>query len=673
MSTNISTTDYKKLNIDLLIADISSANNSYYLFVGDNQVYSNTTLQPISPDIYDCYNHPWTNMIFGTMINQSNILPVVQNIQYVANTVYAMYDDQDTNLYTKNFFVTTLEGSFYHIWKILDNNNQSNSVVAPLFSNLSGNNALYQTSDGYRWKYLTSISTTTANTFSTSAYFPLIANTTVSQSAIPGSIDVIVVDTPGQYYNNYINGTLNFSDIKLNGDSTLYNISNPNVISTNSYYSNCIMYITTGVAAGQYSSISSYISNTTGNIVKINTPFSPVPQNGDNFQITPQVLVTSADSEQTINCVGRALVNATNSNSIYRVEMLNIGAGYRNATANVLVNPIVGVTNFASVRPIIPPPGGHGSNCFNELYCNNAVISVSIANTIGGTVPATNQFQQYGVLRNPLFANVGINFSLTNGSFVDNETISLIQPLQLQTNCTTTLGNTIVVGLPNTANFTNQFGPNDPVYLTTPDTSKTQLAFVSSNVNSNAVTLILDRPSTFSCTQTIIWQPRISTNCYVTNVVNSSSITVNSAFGIFGTGSRFIGQTSGTSGIVSSVSRNNNLKTFNTFVQLYKYNVTLLNGGFIENETVKCTSSNTTAIVHSTDGTSSLILYVSNFQNGEFNTGDQIYGSNSVGLITGKAIGELVYQSGDILYLENINPVPRNPDQTETLNIVLNF
>jgi len=674
MSTNLTTTNYKQLNGQLFLDDISNANNTYYLFVGDNQNHSNLTLQSISSDSYDSYIYPWTNMIFGAQITASDVIPLVANYSYAANTIYAMYDDSDTNIINEQFFAITTEGSFYHVWKILDNNNESPSTIVPLFADLSGsNNVLYQTSDGYRWKYMTSIAESVANTFITPNYFPITSNIVTQAAAIPGSINIIKVLNGGQFYNNYTLGAFVSNDIRVNGDPTLYNLSNSNIITTNNYYTDCVLYITTGAAAGSYSTITNFVSNTTGNIIRIANAFPITPQNGDNYQINPQVFVYSVDNQQTINCIGRALVNSVNSNSVYRVEVLQPGAGYHNATANIVVSSVVGIANVATIDPIIPPPGGHGANCFSELFSNTYGMSVTLANTIGGTVPATNQYQQYGILRNPLFANVGFNLSSSTATFLVGEQISLIYPIQVAANCTTTVGNNIVVGYANSANFLNQFIPNAPVLITTANSSLAQLAFTNAALIANTLVLDLSSNMTFGSNTAKVWIPNITTNATVIAVINATAITVNNTLGIWQSNSIIIGQTSGALAFINNVSRNNTTKTFNTFVQMYKYTATLVSGTFIENETLNDSTSGATAILHSYTGSTTLTMYLSNFANGSFNVGDQFFGANGVATVVSLLQPELVYQSGDVLYVENISPVPRSNTQQETLNVLFNY
>jgi hypothetical protein len=60
---------------------------------------------------------------------------------------------------------------------------------------------------------------------------------------------------------------------------------------------------------------------------------------------------------------------------------------------------------------------------------------------------------------------------------------------------------------------------------------------------------------------------------------------------------------------------------------------------------------------------------------GRFNVSDTFRGitSGAVATVTKVYQQELVYNSGDILYVENINPVTRANNQQETINIIFNF
>jgi hypothetical protein len=198
--------------------------------------------------------------------------------------------------------------------------------------------------------------------FETSRYFPIIANTTIQSIAIPGAIDIFKISGNGAFYNNYVVGTFKSLDISVGGNPLLYNLSNSVVSTVTGYYTDCLLYITSGNAQGQYISITNYNSNSLGNIITLANPLFPIPTNNTAYTIYPQVSVVSSGT-QSINCVAQALINSLASNSVYRIEVLDAGAEYQYiANSSISVNAVVGVTNNAVIRAILGPNGGHGSN-----------------------------------------------------------------------------------------------------------------------------------------------------------------------------------------------------------------------------------------------------------------------------------------------------------------------
>lgn len=144
--------------------------------------------------------------------------------------------------------------------------------------------------------------------------------------------------------------------------------------------------------------------------------------------------------------------------------------------------------------------------------------------------------------------------------------------------------------------------------------------------------------------------------------------------GIFETDDLIIGSRSGAVGYVNSVSRNTVFKGFETFNQMYKYQIDVKSLDFVEDETIYQNDlSVANAVVHSLISGNTL-MYVTN-QIGNFNVANDIIGATSgaVATILNKYSPEVVFGSGTVLYIENVEPITRQPEQTETFKIILEF
>src|SRR6266566_958799 len=602
-NTNLLTNFYRYQQANNLIGAV--ANSNYYFFVGDYAPHANQTLQVLTDDVGNNFLSPYSTMIMGKQIKVADVLPVVRNIPWTT-MVFDMYDNNDVNLPTENFYCMVNEGFYYHIWKCLDNNNKSVSTVQPLFA-AGATSQLYQTSDGYRWQYMATVDSATVHKFGTAAYFPLIANSTVTANAKSGFISVIKIDAnqQGEFYNNYIDGTLKGGDILVNGDPTLFNISNTAVQTVNGYYTGCVVYLTSGTGQGQFKIISDFIANTTGNLFRIANTFSITPQNGTTYQIRPQVIINS-NGQETINCVARALVNTLTSNSVYRVEVLQYGAGIVNATANVVANSVVGVpyNEIAIVRPIIPPYGGHGFDIFNELYCHDVEFSVQLANTEGNTLPTLNQYQQIGIIQNPLFQNVELTLTFVTGLFSSTDTLSVIDPIQLNTNCTCNANSNSISS--NNANFFLQTSPNTQIVLVSGTGTVNQLLTVNTVVNATNITTTAN--VNFTSNNATLYAANILANCVINNVTNSTVLVLSSCPAVLSTGTTVIGSITGAQGTIQSIKRNDIIKGFDTFIGMYKYSATQISGTFIVNE--QLIQGNNSGYLHHVEGISSITLFI---------------------------------------------------------------
>lgn len=680
MATKLTTIHNKHHVATQFLESVSeTTNTAYYVFVGDQ--YDRPTIRDINESDRSIIIDTYQNMIMGKRVTPSDIKLGIRNIPYVSNTKYDMYDDQDEFLNIKNYYAIVNASSYYHVYKCLDNNGNTYSTITPDISHISGSNTeLYETSDGYRWKYLFSVSSSTKSKFATEDYFPLVSNSSVTNSAVDGSINLIKVIDGGKRYDNYLEGTFSTSQIKINGNSVLYEISNSNINTTNTFYSNCLIYLSSGTGVGQYRKVLDYFTNSNGNYIVVNSEFTTVPTNGTEWEIYPNVKIVG--SGQTINAVARAIINSSSSNSIHKIEIFEPGKNYNFHEASIEVSSVVSTSeNFkqANVRSIYSPPGGHGSSIENELYSKNMIISVEFANNESNTILTTNKFNQVGILKDPLFNNVNLALDNVVGSFTPNEKIVKITPVRINTNVVSNSATANIVC--NSAAFDTQLSAGDLLYLRTSDDSEHFIHTVNSIVNSTVITLTTN---TF-VTSNNIWMylANISSNGYLTDIKTANSILLSNVQGIFQTNDKVIGIESGTVGTVTTVYRNDVAKGFNTFIQLGKFVGNLVSGTFTENEIIyQGNLSTSNATLHSVINTSSngILLYVSNTV-GSFSFGNvgnvsyTVTGNDSLAIahVSNSYPGELVYGSGEILYLNNIEAVERDETQKEVFKIIFEF
>ncbi|NDC95102.1 hypothetical protein EB118_13765 [bacterium] len=187
---------------------------------------------------------------------------------------------------------------------------------------------------------------------------------------------------------------------------------------------------------------------------------------------------------------------------------------------------------------------------------------------------------------------------------------------------------------------------------------------------SNVVLTIASYTGIFADNETVIQANSNATGVIVDT--STSSVTVSNVTGIFVTDQLITGQTSGASANVVSYLINGETKNFNTFDNRYKYSFTPVSGTFLEDEKVYQLDVYTAnAVFHSNTAS---YLYLTNKQ-GTINTANTITGVNSSAVATLNTSWppDIVEGSGEVLYIENIDPTDRDENQSETIKIILKF
>lgn len=661
MANKILLTEYFKTHMarQLIQCISGQTNNAYYMFAGKHTEFPDGDTTVIQPENtrQSLYIDTYENMLFGKKITENDIKFMIPRNTWTSGTVYSMYQHDDANLFNEDFFVVADEGSNYHVFKCLDNNGGTPSTIKP--SDTNPTTPFYQTSDGYQWKYMYTVDSTTFNKFSTIDYMPVVENANVVANAVSGAIDVITVTAGGAGYDNYIDGQFNSTDIRIAGNNLAYGIS-ANASSTNGFYTDCYLYITgSGAGNGEYKRIVNYINDGTHKKVIVESPFTATINSTSTYAISPIVQITG-DGDQTVNCVARALINAASSNSIYRVEIIDRGADYRIATATALYSNVVPVSNTASMKVIIGPKGGHGSDVVNELGANRVGFSVKFSNTESGTIQANNEFRTAGILKNPEFTNVYLDFSSSNGTFLVGETAYQYNPIELSgTVSVSTTANT-VTGTGTT--FDTQVKAGDHILLAAGGTN--YFAVVDTVTSNTSLRLTANAGFTNTAATFAL------VNTTAQGVVSSAptgAIELTNVSGVFESGKTVFGINSSATGTIDTIEINGVQKGFTTFNQMIVFEG-VQTGTFTPNETVTQENGGS-AKLHSINSGK---MYVTN-QIGIINVGDSVIGASGSFAITAKYPGDIVVDSGDVIYVENFPAIERASDRSETIKVIVEF
>lgn len=709
MAKNIVPSNFKTHLIEQMVESLNEPDPTlYYAFIGDHLTSGSTEDDVVTPtgSPRELRINTYRNMIMAKQLEANDMRLMVPRHNWVSGTVYSEYDDQDVKLYEKNYFVVVDESAYKHVYKCLYNNFDSPSVTQPVFSDVSYDAALYvvgddyyETDDGYRWKYMYSIDSTTFSKFATAEYIPVVANTTVENNAQNGTIDVIKIEDAGKNYNNYYSGQFDINDIKVTGDTFLYGLPT-NAGTASGFYGNTIIQLMTGKGAGLWSRINtSYVLEDYGVVIQIANSFVTTPDTTTTFEISPEVKVSS-DGTQSVDVVARAIINADSSNSVSKIEILNVGSNYTFATAEVLKGTPAAADNSAqgptisptdaTIRPIIPPTGGHGANSAIELGSEALGVYVQFNSDEEGVVSPVSTFSQFGIMRDPLFANVEIFMTLPDlsgpgsiGTFSPGENFIQFEKLRLFDTITVAQGNNIIA-TDNGNDWETYLKSGDLIYFTDGASahwiSAIEVGGVANNTN---LTMENEPPISISSGQAYLVRTVSSGKV---NFVGTNYITGRDVYNQIQKDLLLIGLDTFSITSVSGTDINNRIGTEIGDVNMSKANQmfraigTQTTGGWVENRQIyqgtSLEDSTASAYLHSayTDQLNNLVLSFTNVL-GSFSTGQEILGEVDGVLDANwtKYNPEIDSTSGSIIYLQNNIPVERTENQTEEIRVILEF
>jgi len=236
----IITNKFRIHNAEQFVESFSEATpNVYYLSIGRPQAYTTSTrgdartenegsdTSPITPvdSIKDEF-YTFDDLLAAKKIASSDVSYVIPRRNWTTGTVYDYYRHDygnritgTTNVQTANsgavsiwdatFYVVTGD---YNVYKCLDNNSNVNSTVEPTGTSTS----ILSTADGYKWKYMYTLSASQQVNFLSTDFMAVTTNSTVSSAAVNGAISIVKIKAAGS---GGANGTHTGVAIKGDGSS----------------------------------------------------------------------------------------------------------------------------------------------------------------------------------------------------------------------------------------------------------------------------------------------------------------------------------------------------------------------------------------------------------------------------------------------------------------------
>ena len=218
----------------------------YYLGIGRAQAYGTLTrpdgrtdyegteLAPITPgdSVLNEFKN-YDDLLAVKKITGSGVSFVIPRRNWTTGIVYDIYrhdyeeyvtGSTSTRVTSTSTATTLFDSTFYvkssdsNVYKCLDNNGGATSTVEPSGTATS----VTTTGDGYKWKYMYTLSSSEQANFLSTDFMGVSTNSTVAAAAVDGALDIVKIKTAGSSYTvsgGATSGTITAVPIRGDGSS----------------------------------------------------------------------------------------------------------------------------------------------------------------------------------------------------------------------------------------------------------------------------------------------------------------------------------------------------------------------------------------------------------------------------------------------------------------------
>jgi hypothetical protein len=420
----------------LSLLEAYNTNNSLGLSESNNgaiQDFVDTQLQALRPESYYYImassvdkENPISNtqkekrdfqrrVIFGNKITDADVRYMFYKNNWVSGTVYDDFDDrEDITLVNSIVTVPDDEGN-YLVFKCIENNSNGVSTVTPSLSGIDP--ASYEfiaLADNYVWKYMFTVSASEGAIYQTVDSLPLpypaYGDAEVIAAAKEAVSQIIIEETPDRQFSAYLFGEAT--------DST--NASNVIVFSAtqSGETKNLVVSISPKVGFSLYTNLNAYtnmyLKTENGELyevlassyaasdkisISISTTDSIIPT--AVCQLVPKINV----SQSTLNgepCKAYGILDQFGT--LVRIGYKSKGTQYKYATAEMAYPSSLTSPGTTTLRCVVSPKGGHGSNPIGEMTMSRLAIITNFSGE-SANIPESNTYTKVGLVKNPVFTD----------------------------------------------------------------------------------------------------------------------------------------------------------------------------------------------------------------------------------------------------------------------------
>jgi len=218
-----------------------AAAETYYLFIGrahawasDADVQGNTIAEgtdaspPTPNDDVSSEFYNWDDMLGAKIIASTDVSYAIPRRNWTTGTTYDMYEHNISSTNTANSGASNLwdstfivMNSAYAVYKCIENDGATASTTEPT----STSNSIFSTADGYRWKYMYSLTSAETLNFMSTDFIHTSTDSTVSTAAVDGALDTGLVVAGGSSYSLSTGSTISAIPIRGDGSSGIASVT----------------------------------------------------------------------------------------------------------------------------------------------------------------------------------------------------------------------------------------------------------------------------------------------------------------------------------------------------------------------------------------------------------------------------------------------------------------
>jgi len=391
------------------------------------------------------------NILFTQKVNPSDVCNLIRRIDWEEGTplkpsIYDAYDDDYSENNPAPSGATTLaDAKFYvytsanRVYKCIEN--RQLDPTEPEFGNIVNSTDepeltttnIFQTDDGYKWKFMYQVSEADQNKFLDAKYIPIRKLTTDSPGygTLVGEVKSITVTNGGAGYTSapkvYIQGdgtgarasaTINESG---QVDSVTIDSENGETFEGLGYTFAFVQFtgggdeedenfrvaeatVTLGDADPENTVLQKAVENTAiaGTIERI-----LVEDGGRDYVAGDTFVKITGDSVLSTDQAVATVTIAEGTGTITAIKITDVGANYNYAditfvdsNGDEIHTADDDLSKKATARAIISPILGHGSNPVRELFSTTVGIVSSLSDNTNRDLMIDNDFRQIGLLKN---------------------------------------------------------------------------------------------------------------------------------------------------------------------------------------------------------------------------------------------------------------------------------